>query len=108
MPDSFTIIKAERNRGVVSFFCLIVRRLSGQECHLILTEERAVLSPGNVINNKYTISKVIMIDINGRLKLIDFGIARHYSRNKVKDTYFMGTPGFSPPEQYGRGQSDPF
>lgn len=48
----------------------------------------------------------IMIDINGRVKLIDFGIARHYSSNKVKDTYFLGTPGFSPPEQYGRGQSD--
>jgi len=48
----------------------------------------------------------IMISKDGELKLIDFGIARHFSPKKVRDTYFMGTPGFSPPEQYGRGQSD--
>jgi len=48
----------------------------------------------------------IMVTADGRVKLIDFGIARHYSPGKVKDTYFMGTPGFSPPEQYGKGQSD--
>ncbi len=48
----------------------------------------------------------IIITLNVDVMLIDFGIARHYSRRKVRDTYFMGTPGFSPPEQYGRGQSD--
>lgn len=48
----------------------------------------------------------IIITPNDNVKLIDFGIARLYSPRKVKDTYFMGTPGFSPPEQYGRGQSD--
>ncbi|MGV8122185.1 MAG: protein kinase [Candidatus Xenobiia bacterium LiM19] len=48
----------------------------------------------------------IIITPNNNVKLIDFGIARRYSSGKVKDTYFLGTPGFSPPEQYGRGQSD--
>lgn len=48
----------------------------------------------------------IMLTSEGRVKLIDFGIARYFSPRKVKDTYFMGTPGFSPPEQYGMGQSD--
>ncbi len=48
----------------------------------------------------------IMIAADGRVKLIDFGIARYFSPGKMKDTYFMGTPGFSPPEQYGMGQSD--
>jgi len=48
----------------------------------------------------------IIITPNEDVMLIDFGIARHYSQRKVRDTYFMGTPGFSPPEQYGRGQSD--
>jgi len=48
----------------------------------------------------------IMVTSEGRVKLIDFGIARYFSPRKVKDTYFMGTPGFSPPEQYGMGQSD--
>jgi len=48
----------------------------------------------------------IMVGSDGRLRLIDFGIARYFSPRKTKDTFFLGTPGFSPPEQYGRGQSD--
>ena len=48
----------------------------------------------------------IMLTPGGEIKLIDFGIARYFSANKVKDTYCMGTPGFSAPEQYGSGQSD--
>jgi len=49
----------------------------------------------------------IMLTTEGRIKLIDFGIARNFNPQKTKDTFFMGTPGFSPPEQYGSGQSDP-
>lgn len=48
----------------------------------------------------------IMLAGGGRLKLVDFGIARHFRRARTRDTYFMGTPGFSAPEQYGSGQSD--
>ncbi|MGV8125301.1 MAG: serine/threonine protein kinase [Candidatus Xenobiia bacterium LiM19] len=48
----------------------------------------------------------IMLTVKETLKLIDFGIARHYNPKKLRDTHFMGTPGFSPPEQYGKGQSD--
>lgn len=53
------------------------------------------LKPGN-----------IMLDSRGNIKVIDFGIARHFNPDKTKDTYALGTPGFSAPEQYGRGQSD--
>ncbi|MDQ7826353.1 MAG: serine/threonine-protein kinase [Candidatus Eremiobacteraeota bacterium] len=48
----------------------------------------------------------IMLDKTGRIRLIDFGIARFFAPGKLKDTYAMGTPGYSPPEQYGSGQSD--
>lgn len=48
----------------------------------------------------------IMLTKGGSIKLIDFGIARHYKPRNIRDTHFMGTPGFSAPEQYGRGQSD--
>ncbi|MHC9538232.1 MAG: serine/threonine protein kinase [Vulcanimicrobiota bacterium] len=41
-----------------------------------------------------------------RIMLVDFGICRYFSPVKLKDTQFLGTLGFSPPEQYGRGQSD--
>ncbi|MDQ7823654.1 MAG: serine/threonine-protein kinase [Candidatus Eremiobacteraeota bacterium] len=48
----------------------------------------------------------IMVTAGGRIKLIDFGIARHFLAGKKKDTYLMGSPGFAPPEQYGKGQTD--
>jgi serine/threonine protein kinase len=48
----------------------------------------------------------IMVAPGGRIKLIDFGIARYFRPYKSKDTYFMGTPGFAAPEQYGNAQSD--
>ncbi|MHC9539164.1 MAG: serine/threonine protein kinase [Vulcanimicrobiota bacterium] len=48
----------------------------------------------------------IMITEGGRIKLIDFGIARFYKAGKRKDTVLAGTPGYAPPEQYGRGQTD--
>lgn len=48
----------------------------------------------------------IMIDKNDNIKLIDFGIARFFKTGKMKDTMAFGTPGYAPPEQYGRGQSD--
>ncbi|MBI2265435.1 MAG: serine/threonine protein kinase [Armatimonadetes bacterium] len=53
------------------------------------------LKPSNMILTK-----------KGTLKLIDFGIARRYVPGKPMDTLIVGTPGFSPPEQYGRGQTD--
>ncbi len=49
----------------------------------------------------------IMVEDSGRLKLIDFGIAR-YSQEGTKTSTFLqgtGTSGFSPIEQYGGGQS---
>jgi tRNA A-37 threonylcarbamoyl transferase component Bud32 len=48
----------------------------------------------------------IMITPQGEVKLIDFGIARLVAPQKTRDTYIMGTPGFSAPEQYGARQSN--
>jgi serine/threonine-protein kinase len=41
-----------------------------------------------------------------KLKLVDFGIARTFKPKQSKDTIAIGTPGYSPPEQYGKGQTD--
>jgi serine/threonine protein kinase len=54
------------------------------------------LKPGN-----------IMVTKQGQVKLIDFGIARIFRRDKTHDTQVLGTPGYAPPEQYGKGQTDP-
>ena len=49
----------------------------------------------------------LMITPEGRVKMIDFGIARHFSPFKTQDTFVLGTPGFAAPEQYGKHQTDP-
>lgn len=48
----------------------------------------------------------IMLTPEGVLKLIDFGVARTHKRGKTKDTVAMGSAGYAPPEQYGKGQTD--
>jgi serine/threonine protein kinase len=48
----------------------------------------------------------IMIDRKGKVKLIDFGIARFFKEDKTEDTFIYGTPGYAAPEQYGTGQTD--
>lgn len=54
------------------------------------------LKPGNVM----------VLDGTDTIKLIDFGIARFYKPGKQKDTMELGTPGYAPPEQHGKGQTD--
>ncbi|WP_298820021.1 serine/threonine-protein kinase [Chloroflexus sp.] len=49
----------------------------------------------------------VMITPEGTIKLVDFGIARLFKPGKERDTQAFGTPGYSAPEQYGRGQTDP-
>ena len=48
----------------------------------------------------------IMLDRDGKVKLIDFGIARLFKPGKAADTASFGTAGYAPPEQYGKGQTD--
>jgi len=49
----------------------------------------------------------VMLTMDERVILIDFGIARFYVPGKPSDTVPLGTPGYSPPEQYGRDQTTP-
>jgi hypothetical protein len=49
----------------------------------------------------------IMLTPQGQIKLIDFGIARVFHPGRIKDTQVLGTPGYAPPEQYGKAQTDP-
>jgi len=48
-----------------------------------------------------------MVTGDNQLKLIDFGIARIFKTSATKDTTLLGSQGYAPLEQYGRGQSDP-
>ncbi|MDW8449097.1 MAG: serine/threonine-protein kinase [Anaerolineae bacterium] len=55
------------------------------------------LTPGNII-----------ISPTGRIKLIDFGIARTVKVGKTSDTEPLGTTGYAAPEQYGNLQTGPY
>lgn len=49
----------------------------------------------------------IMLTHDGKIKLIDFGIARHFNPGSAADTAAFVSRGFAPPEQYGSNQTDP-
>lgn len=71
--------------------CRILEYLHGQSTPVIHRD----IKPQNVI-----------LRDDGRIALIDFGIARLYRENKTSDTRISGTRNFAPPEQYGFGQTD--
>lgn len=48
----------------------------------------------------------VMLTREGKLKLIDFGIARTFKGGQGSDTRVMGTENYAPPEQWGSGQTD--
>ena len=48
----------------------------------------------------------VILTPEGIIKFIDFGVARTYKARKAKDTVAIGTYGYAPPEQYGKGQTD--
>ncbi len=49
----------------------------------------------------------VMRTPDGKLYLIDFGIARRFTPGKLKDTIPLGSPGYAAPEQYGKAQTTP-
>lgn len=71
--------------------CDVLEYLHSQQPPVIFRD----MKPGN-----------IMLMRNGRIKLIDFGIARLFRASGSHDTQLLGTPGFAPPEQYGTAQTD--
>lgn len=87
------------------------RPLSEAEAVKIVQKLCDVLSylhgqPTPVIHRDIKPSNIIIEPETGKLTLIDFGIARKYSKGATNDTVYMGTQRFSPPEQYGFMQTD--
>jgi serine/threonine protein kinase len=71
--------------------CDVLEYLHNQQPPIIFRD----MKPGN-----------IMLTRDGHIKLIDFGIARFFRPTSSQDTQLLGTPGFAPPEQYGKAQTD--
>lgn len=85
LPEAQVLALAEQ-------LCDVLDYLHGQFPPVIFRD----LKPGNV-----------MVTPHGQVKLIDFGIVRFFKPGQQSDTQIIGTPGFAPPEQHGKGQTDP-
>ncbi|MBQ8815268.1 MAG: protein kinase [Lachnospiraceae bacterium] len=72
--------------------CDVFGYLHGRKPHPIIYRD---MKPANV-----------MVQPDGSLKLIDFGIAREYKAGAASDTQYIGTQGYAAPEQYGTSQTD--
>ncbi len=84
-PEDRVLVWAEQLCDVLSY-------LHGQNPKIIYRD----LKPGNVM----------IVEGSDTVKLLDLGIARIYKPGKQKDTVILGTPGYAPPEQYGKAQTD--
>ena len=69
----------------------VLRYLHSQKPYPVLLGD---LKPANIV-----------VDYQGKLRVIDFGVARYAAPQQDRE-YGMVTPGFSPPEQYVAGRLD--
>lgn len=99
--DGISLDKKLMEFGVVDEFTIInwalqisdvLNYLHSQKPNPIIYRD---MKPGN-----------IMITAQGKIKLIDFGIAREYKEEVSQDTTYIGTKGYAAPEQYGSHQTD--
>lgn len=86
--------KVDESQGLQWFrdLCGVLAYLHGQRPHPIIYRD---MKPSN-----------IMLQPDGSLKLIDFGIAREYKQESNADTTYIGTKGYAAPEQFGKAQTD--
>lgn len=61
--------------------------------------------PTSIIHRDIKPDNIICTN-DGEITLIDFGAAREYREGGNKDTVYVGTIGYAPPEQFGFGQTD--
>lgn len=75
------------------------------EIALELCDALEILHQNSIIHRDIKPSNIILCG-NGHIKLIDFDAARIKKTTADKDTVFIGTDGFAPPEQFGFAQTD--
>lgn len=110
-----------------SRFYLVMEYLQGATLDRVLCDAKGQVEIGRVLNWGVQLADtlaylhsqeppIIFRDLKpaniflleqGEIKLIDFGIARRFMDGTTHDTMQFGSPGYAPPEQYGKTQTDP-
>lgn len=86
--------KVDEAQGIQWFrsLCQVLQYLHTQKPNPIVYRD---MKPSNIV-----------LQPDGTLKLIDFGIAREYKADSSADTTYIGTKGYAAPEQFGKAQTD--
>ncbi len=80
----------------------LLRRVAPSLCEAV--DELHTLPDGPLIHRDIKPTNIMLAN-DGRLMLIDLGIARAWHEGASRDTVRYGTPGYAPPEQFGYGQT---
>lgn len=99
--EGLSLDKALKENG--SYPELMVIDWAKQICDVLIYLH--TLKPNPIIYRDMKPSNII-VNAEGKAKLIDFGIAREYKVQSTADTTVIGTRGYAAPEQYGKSQSD--
>lgn len=106
---------------------LIMEFLEGETLEHYLLEQGGTLPTGEVLDIAVQLCSVldylhnrqppiifrdvkptnVMLTPGKQVYLIDFGAARLFKAGKPHDTIAFGSPGYAPPEQYGKAQTTP-
>ncbi len=92
-----------------SLFCILTQR--GTFGSKVISVGEQILRGLSVLHKNGIIHRDIkpenvMMDERGKVKLIDFHIARVFYGEKERDTMLKGTKGYASPEQFGYRQTD--
>lgn len=103
-----TIVYEEYIEGEILSDYLVSQKITPKQAERFLRELLSAVSAIHKLNIIHRDIKPenILIDKHSHIHLIDFGIARIYRPNEVKDTELLGTVGYASPEQFGFSQSD--
>lgn len=100
--DDFTILEYAQGTPLSD-----LKPDSRRACEIFgeLCDGISALHRAGILHRDIKPSNVIVCD-DGHIKIIDFDAARIKKPAADKDTVFMGTDGFAPPEQFGFTQTD--
>ena len=116
LPEIYEVVDLEEGQIILEEFIsgetvaaqLEKELFTYEKAKKVLTGVCAALAPlheGQIVHRDIKPENII-INLDGKVKLLDFNASRTYMPFKRADTILLGTVGYAPPEQLGLSQSD--